>query len=62
MDDEQRMEGHILELKFNSGESLAIRQNDIVVFVGPNNAGKSQCLKDIYFIREEDKDGRGIRY
>lgn len=53
MDDEQRMEGHISELKFNNGESLAIRQNDIVVFVGPNNAGKSQCLKDIYTLSEK---------
>ena len=40
--------GYISRLKFNTGESLDIKQNDIVVFVGPNNAGKSQSLKDIY--------------
>ena len=40
--------GYISRLEFNTGESLDIKQNDIVVFVGPNNAGKSQSLKDIY--------------
>lgn len=40
--------GYISRLEFNTGESLDVKQNDIVVFVGPNNAGKSQSLKDIY--------------
>lgn len=40
--------GYISRLQFNTGESLDVKQNDIVVFVGPNNAGKSQSLKDIY--------------
>ena len=40
--------GYISKLRFNSGETMDIRKNDIVVFVGPNNAGKSQSLKDIY--------------
>ena len=40
--------GYISQLKFNNGETLDISANDIVVFVGPNNAGKSQSLKDIY--------------
>ncbi len=40
--------GYISKLQFNTGEWLDIKQNDIVVFVGPNNAGKSQSLKDIY--------------
>ena len=35
-------------IKFNNGETININKNDIVVFVGPNNAGKSQSLKDIY--------------
>lgn len=40
--------GYISRLQFNTGESLDIKQDDIVIFVGPNNAGKSQSLKDIY--------------
>ena len=40
--------GYISELEFNTGEKVQINRNDIVVFVGPNNAGKSQSLKDIY--------------
>ncbi|MFR8213581.1 MAG: ATP-dependent nuclease [Longicatena caecimuris] len=40
--------GYISRLEFNTGESLDVKKNDIVVFVGPNNAGKSQSLKDIY--------------
>ena len=40
--------GYISKLKFNNGQELDITANDIVVFVGPNNAGKSQSLKDMY--------------
>lgn len=42
--------GYISKLTFNNGVSLDIEKNDIVVFVGPNNVGKSQSLKDIYSI------------
>lgn len=38
----------ITELKFNNGKNLPINPNDIVIFVGPNNSGKSQSLRDIY--------------
>jgi len=44
----ERLRGYISKIIFNSGESLDINQNDIVLFVGPNNAGKSQSLKDIF--------------
>lgn len=44
---------YISQLKFNNGETLDISANDIVVFVGPNNAGKSQSLKDIYMLSEK---------
>lgn len=38
----------IRKLIFNNGEDeLEVSTNDIVVFVGPNNSGKSQSLKDI---------------
>ena len=40
--------GYVSKLVFNDGESVEIKNNDIVLFVGPNNAGKSQSLKDIY--------------
>lgn len=44
----EKADGYISKLYFNTGETLDIKQNDIIVFVGPNNAGKSQSLKDIY--------------
>lgn len=44
----EMISGYVSKLRFNSGETMDIRKNDIVVFVGPNNAGKSQSLKDIY--------------
>ncbi len=47
------MVGYISKLQFNNGESLDVKQDDIVVFVGPNNAGKSQSLKDIYTLSKE---------
>lgn len=39
---------YVESLEFNDGTQLDVRQNDIVVFVGPNNAGKSRSLRDIY--------------
>ena len=49
----ERAGGYISQLKFNNGEALDVSANDIVVFVGPNNAGKSQSLKDIYMLSEK---------
>lgn len=43
-----QINSYISEITFNSGESLSIKSNDIVIFVGPNNAGKTQTLNDIY--------------
>ena len=40
--------GYVSQIIFNNGKSLTTSSSDIVVFVGPNNAGKSQTLKDIY--------------
>ena len=45
--------GYISRITFNNGESLDISRDDIVIFVGPNNAGKSQSLKDIYTLSKE---------
>lgn len=44
--------GYISQIEFNNGEKIDIAENDIVVLVGPNNAGKSQSLKDIYMLSE----------
>lgn len=44
--------GYISQLRFNNGQELEIKSDDIVVFVGPNNAGKSQSLKDLYALAE----------
>lgn len=46
---------YVEEVTFNNGYSLKIGQGDIVVFVGPNNAGKSQSIKDIYALVETNK-------
>ena len=45
--------GYISQIKFNNGESVDIKGDDIVVFVGPNNVGKSQALNDIYKLSSE---------
>lgn len=39
----------ITKLVFNNGKELSLSSDDIVVFVGANNCGKSQSLKDIYW-------------
>lgn len=49
--------GYISKIKFNIGEELEINKNDIVVFVGPNNAGKSQALKDIFQLSSKTQPG-----
>ncbi len=40
--------GYITNIKFNNETNVNINRDDIIVFVGPNNAGKSQSLKDIF--------------
>lgn len=42
------MKAYIRELELNTGEHVQLKEDDIVVFVGPNNVGKSQALSDIY--------------
>ncbi len=44
---------HISEIVFNNGNRLPINNNDIVLFIGPNNVGKSQALVDIYSLCKE---------
>lgn len=38
---------YISKIEF-SNQKLELKNDSIVVFVGPNNAGKSQCLRDIF--------------
>lgn len=45
--------GYISQIKFNDGKQVDVAANDIVVFVGANNAGKSQALRDIYALSEK---------
>ncbi len=52
--------GFISEIVFNNSESLNINENDIVIFVGPNNAGKSQALKDIHRLCSQKEKGTVI--
>jgi len=40
-------EVYIENLIFNDGTSLSLTKSDVIVFVGSNNSGKSQVLKDI---------------
>ena len=42
LENEFQAKGHIVKIKFNTGKKLVVNKNDIVVFVGPNNTGKSQ--------------------
>ena len=34
-------------ITFSDGKNLALEENDVVVFVGPNNTGKSVALKEL---------------
>ena len=47
---ENKVGGYISKIKFNNGEEVQISKDDIVIFVGPNNAGKSQSLRDIFML------------
>ncbi len=47
----------ISRLSFNCGKAVDLSPNDIVVFVGPNNMGKSQVLKDTFNLISSDKTG-----
>ena len=39
---------YVSSITFNNGASLSLEKNCILVFVGQNNVGKSQALRDIY--------------
>lgn len=48
------------ELQLNDGNVISLDKNDIVVFVGPNNAGKSASLKEIYSLLGDTRGSQTI--
>lgn len=54
---EEKAGGFVSSITFNNGVTLDVEKNSIVVFVGPNNVGKSQALKDIYALSERGQNG-----
>ncbi len=51
----RRPQAQLTELCFQDGARLSINSGEIIVFVGPNNAGKSAVLKEIYGVLEAGK-------
>ncbi len=52
----------ISEIKFSDDTTLQFEKNDIVVFVGPNNAGKSASLKEAAtLLRTKNNKGKVIK-
>ena len=47
-DIENRFGGYVDGLVFNDETHIRLQRDDIVVFVGPNNVGKSRALRDIH--------------
>lgn len=37
----------IEDVEFNNGDKIKFSKNDIVVFIGANNSGKSRTLKEL---------------
>jgi ABC-type multidrug transport system ATPase subunit len=48
----------ISELVFNNETKITLDKNEIVVFVGPNNAGKSATLKDAVNFLKSKTNGK----
>ena len=47
MSAQQPLSFYVPELRFSGGQAIAIEPGDLIVIVGPNNSGKSSCLKEI---------------
>jgi ATPase subunit of ABC transporter with duplicated ATPase domains len=47
-------------LTFSDGTELKLDDADIIVFVGPNNSGKSEALRELYDRMEEPGTRRVI--
>lgn len=53
---------HLTEIVFSGQGKLNLNNDDIVIFVGPNNSGKSQTLRDMFnWIQRNDHNNfRGV--
>lgn len=51
----------ISNLVFNTGEEISIGPTDVIVFVGANNSGKSQALKDVEYLFSNQSKGADQR-
>ena len=51
----------VTKLQFSDGSKISIGNADVVVFVGPNNAGKSQALQDIQWQMSNSRSGIAIK-
>lgn len=51
---------YINKIVTNKGQEISFNYDDIIVFVGPNNVGKSQCLKDIYNLAKGSNSSKSI--
>jgi hypothetical protein len=48
----------ISEIEFNDGTKIVLKANEIVVFVGPNNAGKSATIKESLSLLQSKVNGK----
>ena len=48
---------YISQITLNTGETISLNPDSILVFVGPNNVGKSQAIRDIYDMISDDSQG-----
>lgn len=48
---------YISQIRLNTGNVISLNPDSILVFVGPNNAGKSQAIRDIYDMISDNPQG-----
>lgn len=48
---------YISQITLNTGETISLNPDTILVFVGPNNVGKSQAIRDIYTLASGNAKG-----
>lgn len=52
---------YISQITLNTGDSISLSPDSILVFVGPNNVGKSQAIRDIYSMVSKPSKGVVVR-
>lgn len=48
---------YVSQITLNTGDSISLSPDSILVFVGPNNVGKSQAIRDIYALASGNANG-----